>query len=295
MKTNNILIVLFILLFTGALLFSSSQALAEVNALDCECSAEEISLRACAEQGGYVIQPYVSEAYPDPIGAGEWPILNADGTKEWRYKICSPYKKKDCKSADVSTLNYFLYILPREEPTTVVDYYLSSIPPGALLLISGDEISPKCKGQYVPAESDAVKTNPSINCGGPDYITSITTTGVVQSGYCMEAYFVFSQECLGFSIRGPAFDVLPPENEGPFCDGRIVITRDPCTRELLSVEINGCESTPTAAWFAEMEGGSLVAHDDPISACGSGSGGCYVCVGSPVYIEGANAYFDNCP
>ena len=112
MKTKSISILLFILLFTGAILFSSTQVLAAVNATDCECSDEEIALQACSYVDGYVIQPYFDADTPDPIGAGKWPIIHeAENTKEFRYKVCSNATKKECRS--LSALNYVVYLLAR--------------------------------------------------------------------------------------------------------------------------------------------------------------------------------------
>jgi len=304
MKTKNILILLFILLFTGVALLASTQAIAQT--APCEC--DDPTDNSCIKIGDYVVR-----ISPHPF-TGEWPIVCDPGTQgddyckldgateqylDFRWEACLP-TNANCKDKklDAPTWSYFLQMIDLE----ITPKILGSYPEGARLILPGDPNN--C--DLTVADEDTViwKLNPSVTCekakvAGGVRFSMYTQLGVLTS-ICNMSAATFQSTCKGDYLLGPDNDgTLPVEEHRSYCYssdyqngqvGRIQVTYDRCSGDPVTVSINNnTDVGPRPTYFCEKgEGTYTDCHQ--ISACGSGVGGCYLCMDPPVYIHGENVY-----
>lgn len=282
MKTRNISIFLFILIFSGVALLGYTQAGAQCPAA---CTPGQISANDCIDPYGYAIHV---KALPDsaPVFCPDYP---GELCYAYRYEACSPHI--DCpskpKSLQIPTWNYFVFELDER----LIPIFGGSIPSGAKLVLSGNAIGPKCTNVVAPSGKYLLKLNPSMNCQDTSIEPIVIFFKARLPVSPVRAWVVTASDCEDDNmIKAPSCVNYEVDPDRTFCGGRIEVTYDECSAEATSVTIDGCTAlADTEAYLCLDEAGGL--NCNPLQTCGSGQGGCYVCTDPPVYIDGGVAYF----
>ena len=263
MKTKNISILLFILVFAGVALLGATQVWAD-DALCTQTEKDTLPAPSCFEADvngdlviDYVVKIYVDEETAAILGS-TWPIVE-DGTNNliWRYKATvhgGITNRTECGKE--TTWNYFLLSVTNHS------YVIGSSPPGAQIAVPKD--LEKCGGTLaVPLNREAEKWNPSLNCGfakdgTPNSVVfSLTTSPGIPIDACGTGWIVTNKNCTGDSIAAP--DAAIPvqtnatyDNCGP--SNSVEVTFNQCTGIV--------ESVLCATGQAVLETGAVLCDTD---------------------------------
>jgi hypothetical protein len=214
MQTRIISVLLFMLVCTAIVLSGYTQVWAycdgvgpnEIDLTDCCCTLAEKAEQLCIEiyngdsQVDYVVQVFPDDFTPVPSPTYTWPISN-NGNLTFQYRACVP-EGTDCKG--VPTWNYFV----QRQQSCVAPHLVSTIPPGAQLLIPGQSV-PKCPTFTASTGEHLLKLNPSLNCGYDnngvpnEVVFSFTFTDDVQTCYCNYSVVTTKRGCEGGFLQGP--------------------------------------------------------------------------------------------
>jgi hypothetical protein len=278
MKTKNISILLFLLVFAGIILLGYSQVQAELNLGDGICSELENQLNFCISIGPDPDNPcYVIEAL-DCDGA--WPCSETIAGVEYaafRYRATAN-APCNCPTWSYSVTQYQIC-----DGSTSVDYVMDSSPSGASLfrckVSKCDDINPDaaCFFDNVEDTSAAIlcdedfqnwKLNPTLNCsegGSIDFVVyTLPGTGVS----CGNPTYIRTRDGCQNTVNGCTIepylgDVLL---RGPGCDplsitvtsfqlGEFSADLDPCTGQPLAAFIGTNEATEVLTWFSSSDTG----------------------------------------
>jgi hypothetical protein len=299
MKTKNISILLFILVFAGVALLGAAQ----VWALDCkdECENTGIPNQTCTDPYDYNI-----EVVPPMPGTPPVPCPNSPGEMCWPYEYqgCSTTAHDDercaVKKQDpeyVPTANYWVFEL---------DLRLRPLYGGASIGSQEefDDIGPKC----VNRDGERVSTSPgkyflklnfALNCGfnaiqpfvlyfkSDQLFIHPVRSFMVTSSECLDDYFLNAPDCVDYDVR----------ETDPLCDGRIVVTREDCGGTITQVVIDDCPAQAGPAYICSDPGDSSTC--DPVLGSGSGGGeNAWLCprpedppTVHPMYLVGDTVYY----
>ncbi|MBE9572832.1 MAG: hypothetical protein IMF11_19585 [Proteobacteria bacterium] len=247
MKSKNISILLFILVFAGVALLGHTQVWAEINLGDGICSDQERTLNLCCQDCEYVIEVLLCDD-------GSWPCVTPEGYKEFRYQAFAP------QGCDCDTWNYTVTQLQICDDEVAPDEYIvGSIPSGASLSIPNCKVS-KCDVAVEPHPEwgacnegyQAWKLNPTLNCSEGGYIQFSIIVKADAGVSCGNPTWIRTKSgCTeGCLLRGPGCEDLPTD-VGSFQIESWGIIRDPCTGEPVEITSGGEQVEAVIGWLCD--------------------------------------------
>jgi hypothetical protein len=296
MKSKNISILLFILVFAGVALLGYTQVWAQCSTSPAEnaiclgdgyCSALENQLNFCISLGDPSNPCYVVEALDCN---GEWPCVETIGGDQYK---AFRYRATANAPCNCPTWSYTVTQYQVCAGSNSVDYVMGSAPSGASLfkckVAKCGDINPNAECFFEDSNEDGEvtcnedfqnwKLNPTLNCstGGSIDFTVYTPLGagvscgnptyIRDNSGCQDTEFPCDE-----NPTSPLNDVLL---RGPGCgDAAISITSfimggfaadlDPCTGEVLAATIEGQPANEVLGFFCDPQEGNPLVPCNPI-------------------------------